>query len=1177
MYKYLLLFLWFGLVAWSVDGQQTPYNNSRTKILLLQSNQNIYQLDTLTIIPEFVKVIDFSTKKTLASSTFFIQNNNLILSNPEKLIRQNIKTIQVNYRVFSFNLTEKYTRIDSTKIKPTTQGEEYIGFTINPYKEDEDIIQFKGLDYNGSFSRGLSFGNAQNLVLNSSFNLQLAGEIGDDIEILAAITDNNIPLQPEGNTQQLQEFDRIFIQLKKEENTLIAGDYELQRPNSYFMNYFKKLQGATLSNTLELFDDGILKSRASVAIARGKFARNILNTQEGNQGPYRLQGNQGERFIIALAGTEKVYFDGELLTRGLEEDYIIDYNRADITFTNKRLITKDSRIIVEFEYSDQQYLRSMYAFDTELKYKKWRLHLNGFSEQDSRNSGGLQDLDSLQQVLLANIGDDIENALAPSIQEVEEFNEFRIQYEMIDTFVLINNESRVFEIIKFSTSPNLAKYTATFTNVGLGQGNYELDLNNAENGRVYYWVAPNPDGSPNGTYEPVIRLVAPAQKQLFSAGADYKISKNASIQTEVALSRNDVNRFSSVGDDDDYGLAAYAGYLQEIPLKKDWKIQTNLNYEFTQDRFQALNPYRKSEFTRDWNLANNRNENLNNTRENEQIARAEISIAKNKWGSVAYQFSNFLRGNIYTGFRHHTKALFNRNGFQLKGQVNWLNVDSDLENSRFIRPNIDLSKTFKKLGNIKIGAFGEQEKNQRFAPQTDTLNANSFYFNAYKVYLETPKDKKINFGVNFRKRDDFAPIQKVFAQSTTADEFNLHGSWTASKASRLSWNFTYRSLQILDENLTNIDPQNSSLGRLDYQLNLWKGAVRSTTNYEIGSGQEARIAYNYLPVNAGDGVYFWDENLDFNGDGVPQINEIREEAYEGEGNIIRVTIYTDEFIRTNNVTFNESLQTNLRRIFKQQKGFKHFLGKFSTQSTLRVVRRIREADGISPYNPFQLNIPDTALVAINSSIRNILFFNRGHQKYDIQLGQTASRNKIVLTSGFQERQVSEQFFRTRWNISRKVSTQFEIKQGKNSNNSQFFNNQDYKIDFVSIEPQLTVQPSNQFRTILKYEFKNSQNDSPLAEKATKHDFSLETTYNRTTATSIRSSLSFVNVSYNGEPNTPLEFTILETLKKGRNYLWNISLDRRLSKNILMSISYNGRKTGSANTVHIGSAQVRATF
>jgi len=1174
--KTLLLLIFAVFFVAPVTGQQSGLSNLRTKTITLESDKTIYLLDTLTLLPQSLILINPLTKQPIDSARYQVQKNELVIKNPNFFITQKITTLQATFRVFPYDLYHRFARLDTTQLG-LKSNEDYIGFTIQPYAPEDEIIQFKGLDYNGSFARGISFGNNQNLVLNSSFNLQLAGELGDDIEILAAITDNNIPLQPEGNTQQLQEFDKIFIQLSKKENVLIAGDYELNRPDSYFMNYYKKLQGATFRNVVSPFKSATLSSRASVAIARGKFSRNTLPTEEGNQGPYRLQGQQGEQFIIALAGTEKVFLDGQLLTRGLEEDYVIDYNRADIRFTNKRLITKDSRIIVEFEYADQQYLRSMYAVDTELKYKKWRIHFNLFSEQDSRNSSGLQELDSLQQDRLAAVGDDVENALVPSVQQVEAFNEFRIQYEQVDTQVLINNLLTDFEILKFSTNPELAIFSATFTDVGFGEGNYLLDQNSSQNGRVFSWIAPASDGTPRGNFRPVIRLVAPNQRQMYTFGADYEINKNSSLQTEVAMSRNDANRFSDIGDGDDLGLAAYTRYQQIFPLKKSWSVTTNLSYEFTQDRFQALNPYRKAEFNRDWNLSDNRNQLLNIERENEHLASAELVLNKKDWGQVSYQLSTFLRGDVHNGQRHFTQALFTRKGWALDASVNFLTVDSDREDSRFIRPKVKLSKTFKKLAGITLGAYGEQEKNNRFSGGVDTLSPVSFYYNLYRFYFETPEEKKITLRANYQQRYDYAPVGKAFLENTVADEFNLNGSWTPGKVSRLSWNFTYRKLSIIDDQLTTLDPQNSSVGRLDHRLNLWKGVLRSTTSYEIGSGQEPRIAYNYLPVNQGDGVFFWDETLDFNGDGVPQVNEIREEAYDGEGNIIRVTLFTNEFIRTNNVTFNESLQTNLNRIFREKKGVKKWLGKLSTQSTLRIVRRTRESDGVSPYNPFQNSIPDTALVAINANVRNILFFNRGGQKYDMQIGQTTARNKIVLTSGFQIRRNDEQFFRSRWNITRAISTQLSFTNGLNLSDSEFFDNQDYEIKFFRIEPTLTLQPSNNFRTILSYEYKNSKNNSLNEEQAIKQDFTLEMTYNRTTTTSIRTNLSFVNVNYNGERNTPLEFAILETLKNGKNYLWSISLDRRLSKNVLMSISYDGRKTGAANTVHIGRAQVRATF
>ena len=130
----------------------------------------------------------------------------------------------------------------------------------------------------------------------------------------------------------------------------------------------------------------------ALAISRGKFARQSIAGQEGNQGPYRLQGAEGERFIIVLAGTEKVYVDGVLLERGLTGDYVIDYNLGEVTFTPRQLITKDRRIIVEFEYAVQAFLRSTMEARVDWRQKRSRVYMNVYSEQDSKNSGGGQDL-----------------------------------------------------------------------------------------------------------------------------------------------------------------------------------------------------------------------------------------------------------------------------------------------------------------------------------------------------------------------------------------------------------------------------------------------------------------------------------------------------------------------------------------------------------------------------------------------------------------------------------------------------------------------------------------------------------------------------------------------------------------------------------------------------------------
>ena len=299
-------------------------------------------------------------------------------------------------------------------------------------------------------------------------NLQLAGSF-QGIEILASVTDNNIPIQPQGNTQTLQDFDKVFIQFSKDGHKLIAGDFQTKESEDLFLKYNKKAQGLSYEGK---YDSKLFKKAATLtvksnaALSRGKFNRQKIIGVEGNQGPYQLFGAENERFIIILSGTERIYIDGKQLTRGMDGDYVIDYNSSEITFTTNQLITKDKRIIVEFQYSDQNYGRSLLTSSNEISNSRGKMFFNFYTEQDMKFQQLNQSLSNEQLQLLSDVGDSLDLAIATRIDTVI-FNSNQVLYKKVDTII----DSKMYTFYEYSNIPNKAIYNLGFSNVGEGKGN----------------------------------------------------------------------------------------------------------------------------------------------------------------------------------------------------------------------------------------------------------------------------------------------------------------------------------------------------------------------------------------------------------------------------------------------------------------------------------------------------------------------------------------------------------------------------------------------------------------------------------------------------------------------------------------------------------------------------------
>ena len=227
------------------------------RLVNFDTSKDTVQLDTLSINPESFVLVRKNGKPFPASAYKVDYDKAQVLFIRSKFKEEKLFTITplvASFRVFPVNFSKPFFHKDPNTLKRNRDGEfNPFNFTYDEKNKADDFFNMQGLNKNGSISRGITVGNTQDVVVNSSLNLQLSGKISENIELLAAITDNNVPVQPDGNTQQLQDFDQVYIQLFEGSKWKVtAGDFQLVKPNTYFMSYYKRAQGLSLSSLLDL-------------------------------------------------------------------------------------------------------------------------------------------------------------------------------------------------------------------------------------------------------------------------------------------------------------------------------------------------------------------------------------------------------------------------------------------------------------------------------------------------------------------------------------------------------------------------------------------------------------------------------------------------------------------------------------------------------------------------------------------------------------------------------------------------------------------------------------------------------------------------------------------------------------------------------------------------------------
>jgi hypothetical protein len=1143
--------LLFWIVISCFSGLHAQEINSLYKTKKILPSRDTIFIEKESINSSFFKLLDAKGKRI--DSTYFVVNfkKGTLIFKENWVINSDSLTIQ--YLKFPEILTKEYRIYDPSKVVSNEAGKDNL-YTIEN-KNPKKNIPFDGLNTSGSITRGITIGNNQNAVLNSNLDLQITGKISEKVSLRASIQDSNIPLQDGGYSQKLDQFDNVFMELFSDQWNIRAGDIFLENKKTQFLNFNKKVQGlatnfnfGTEANKTNVF--------ASAALVRGQYAKSNFVGQEGNQGPYKLKGQNGELYVLVVSGSERVYVNGTLLKRGENNDYTIDYNAGEIVFTPLFTITSEMRIAIEYQFSDRNYTRFVTYAGATHDSKKWSFGGYLYSENDVKNQPLQQNLSQEQAQILVNAGDNPRLMTAPSAYS-DTYSENKVLYR--------KTVFNAVEIFEYSNDAQQELFNVRFTLVGNNIGNYII-TNSATISRVYEYIPPV-NGIPQGNYEPIIQLIAPTKVQVATFLGKYKPTEKTAVDFEFGISNADQNLFSSIDDANNKGIAGKINTKQRLYSKK-WQIDAFANYQLIQKNFRSVERLFNIEFDRDWNIgtAGIGNQSLLISGLQFDLKPKPKSITS---GLLLYQFEKLDFSENFSGNRHLLNGVFRVKGWSFQNQGSFLKSDGAISSSKFLRNQSQMRFHFKKNW---IGSSLRLEDNQEKSKTTNQFSALSQKFTEYGIFSGRGDSTKIFVELGYlRRTNDSLQSQSAgnrIQRVNSSQAFRLKSKLIQTNKNDLSVYANYRVLDFVDPTRKKEPTLNS---RIVYTDRFFNQLIQSTSVYETNSGTIPQQEFTYLKVAAGQGVYTWN---DYNGNGAQELQEFEVAPFIDQAAFIRIFLPNRIYIKTHQNKFSQSVTINPNQ-WQNEKGLKKLLSYFYNQTAFIIDRKTRSNGANFELNPFSNS--NENVLGLNSSFRNSLFYNRGKQNHSMTYSYLQNKTKNLLSIGSQEATNNSHQLQYNHLYQKSWLFGFFAKTIQTAIQSENFPEKNYEINGFQLAPKISYLFSKNTSWEIFYELQSKKNQIGVFEILLQNRFGTAFSYASTKKITLNGEVSFYQNKFEGNEFSAVGFQMLEGLQTGQNLTWRLLLQKNITQFLDINLNYQGRKSETSQAIHTGNVQLRAYF
>lgn len=1094
----------------------------------------------------------------------------------------------VTYRTYPFAFEDPY-RGRGPRIRALTDSSAKIGGERTA-GDASGFDPFKGLNLerSGSISRGFVGGTNRDVTLESGLQMQLQGEVADSVFVQAYLTDENTPIQPEGTTQRLKDFDRVFLGVEAPQGSARLGDVDVSLGGSTFGRFTQKVQGVAVRSKGLGERVGLTggETKAFGAVTRGQYRSQDIEPRDGVQGPYRLRGQNGEEAIVVIAGSEQVYLDGTRMTRGRTEDYVIDYSQAEITFTANHLITEDRRITVEFQYSTTRFTRTLVggratarAWANEEGESRLAVGATVVRQADGDDFASAFDLSRQDSLRLVRAGDD--RAVRSGARRVEYDPEAPfVQYRKEPITTPNGTRDTIFVALESAPPVGTPVFRVRFTRVGSGDGEYKRGAEEV-NGIVYEYVGPG-----EGAYRPIQPLPAPSKRRLVDLTASLKPLPGLSVSGEWARSLNDQNRFSPLDSEDDHGQAYEVGVeLEPTRLSMGETRIGTLSGQITRRRrgrhFTTFDRTRPIEYGRRWNLSRQGGDLPNRFRDRgaETLDQGRVRLGWGEASRIEAGLGQLTVGSAFRAWRRKEEIVLREEGWP---QVRMRSVSIS---SRDRVAQVEGQWT-RRLGHLRYPFFEgaleprfeiERERRRQEALNTDSLSDDSFQFLELRPGVSF-ENGPVQAAGTIEYRTEEEPANGSFRPTSEAVTARTKISYTPSKPYRVTIQGGYRSRRFTDyfRRRQKRRDTESLLMQLTGEANPLDRALSVRAYYDASTERAPILREVYVETKPERGRYVW---RDRNNDGVQQIDEFVPETTPNEGTYVRRFVPSDTLESVVDVQARTRLRLQPRRLFQTETTWwKRWLSRISTTTKVDIQEKSRTG---SPTEIYALHLdrfrqPGKTL---DGSLRLEQQFELfpTHRGYGLDLTWRQERGLTERAAG------TERQFLNRWRLDsqlRPTSTWGVGISGtieRNQVRSQAFSQaRSYNIQTVRIRPRASYRPSRSLNVTVTGVYARKK-DRLRNRQANLYRLPLELTWTRPRRLRVSANAELARIVLSEAAVGQAQFELTEGRGRGTSLLWGLQGQYSLSRNLNVSVNYDGRTPARAPAIHTVRVQMSASF